>query len=365
MKKRDSLLIACIAMVLCLCLIPSTVASTDEQNSTPVKDPAQLKMEALEAELGEKGMKEVDDYLALQNSLPDVVKNMPFRGLAFAATNPESQTIKMKYITNLDVSDKEKEEYKVGLQDIWDRYPDKITKDDYGFMAELGPMIEKEAFIDYQDIGTKWTATPHKDFVEYACDGSSYASYARNKADDPDEPGFELPGYRYYNHYEDAETGIGGAAGRCDAFAGTAKVYADNANYVAAHQDFGIASHYISDAGIPFHSAGALDQSLNFVENLFNSNAHDAYESYVYAQWNSGYDFGDYVSGNNQSITVTNPDEATESNADFSAQYFDYIWDEVTNDPQNFDSDLYVGYYTAQCVRETAKYNHGLYDYVM
>ena len=62
---------------------------------------------------------------------------------------------------------------------------------------------------------------------------------------------------------------------------------------------------------------------------------------------------------------MTDPEQATEDNADFSAQYFDYIWDEVTNDPQNFGSDIYVGYYTAQCVRETAKYNHGLYDFVM
>jgi hypothetical protein len=292
---------------------------------------------------------------------------MPFKGLAFAATRPESQAIKMKYIDNFDVSEKEKKEYKTGLQDIWNRYPDNITKDDYAFMSELGPMIEKEAFRDYQESGVKWTDTPHKDFAEYACDGSSYASYAREKADDPDEPGFELPGYRYYNHYEDAATGIGGADGRCDGFAEVAAIYDSNGYPVAAHESFGLASHYISDAGIPFHSAGALDQALNFVENLFNSNAHYAYEGYIHEQWNneSGYDFGDYVSGNTQSITVTDPASATEENADFSAQFFDYIWDEVTNDPQNFDSDIYVAYYTAQCVRKTAKYNHGLYDYIM
>ncbi|QLC48803.1 hypothetical protein HWN40_00170 [Methanolobus zinderi] len=364
MNKKNGTLIICIAVMLCICLIPTSTASNAEENIV-VKDAAQLKMESLEAELGEKGLVEVENYLTLQASLPEVVKNMPFRGLAFAATKPESQIIKMKYIDNFDVSDKEKEEYKAGLQDIWDRYPDKITKDDYEFMAEIGPMIEKEAFSDYQDVGIKWTSTPHEDFAGYACD--AYASYARDTAADPDEPGFELPGYRYYNHYEDAEYGVGGAAGRCDAFAGTAAVYADNSNYVAAHQEFGIASHYISDAGIPFHSSGALDQALNFVENLFNSNAHDAYENYIYYQWapDTDYEFGDYVSGNTQSITVTDPEEATEDNADFSAQYFDYIWDEVTNDPQNFDSDIYVGYYTAQCVRETAKYNHGLYDYIM
>ncbi|MDA0525645.1 hypothetical protein [Methanococcoides alaskense] len=113
------------------------------------KDAAQLKIEELEAELGEEGMQEVDDYLTLQASLPDVVKSMPFSGLAFAATNTESQKIKMGYIDNFDVSEKEKDGYKTGLQDVWDRYPFNITKDDYPFMAELGPMIEAEAFSVY------------------------------------------------------------------------------------------------------------------------------------------------------------------------------------------------------------------------
>ncbi|MGP8320688.1 MAG: hypothetical protein ACT6FD_07895 [Methanosarcinaceae archaeon] len=354
-----------VMLLLSMAFVPAV--SAKEQKTELVKDASQLKMETFEAELGENGMQEVEDYLTVQASLPDVVKTIPFRGLAFAATNPNSQTTKMEYIDNFDISETEKAEYKSGLQDIWERYPDKITKDDYAFMGDLGPMIEKEAFKGYQDGGIKWTSTPHKDFAEYACDGSSYASDARNKADDPDGAFFESLGFRHYNHYEDAETGIGGAAGRCDSFADVAAIYDSNGYPVAAHETFGLSSHYISDAGIPFHSAGALDQALNFVENLFNSNAHYAYEGYVYDQWGSGtnYEFGDYVSGNTQSITVTDPASATEDNADFSAQYFDYIWDEVTNDPQNFDTDIYIGYYTAKCVKETAKYNHGLYDYIM
>ena len=55
----------------------------------------------------------------------------------------------MGSIDNFDVSEKEKERYKTGLQDVWNRYPFNITKDDYPFMAELGPMIEAEAFSIY------------------------------------------------------------------------------------------------------------------------------------------------------------------------------------------------------------------------
>ncbi|AKB33995.1 hypothetical protein MSSIH_3305 [Methanosarcina siciliae HI350] len=91
------------------------MASPDEQQTNQTKDAAQLKIEALEAELGEEGMKEVEDYLELQASLPEVVKRMPYSGLAFAATDPESRAIKMEYIGNFDVSEKKKEEYKAGL----------------------------------------------------------------------------------------------------------------------------------------------------------------------------------------------------------------------------------------------------------
>ena len=101
MNGKDVTLALFIAIALGLCLTPSAMASTEEQQANQTKDAAQLKMEALEAELGEEGMK--------------------------------------------------KEEYKAGLQDIWDRYPENITKDDYAFMIELGPMVEKESLKKYQD----------------------------------------------------------------------------------------------------------------------------------------------------------------------------------------------------------------------
>ena len=370
MNSKDRTIVLCIAMALSLCLIPSAMASTEEQQTNLTKDAAQLKIEALEAELGEEGMKKVADYLELQASLPDVVKRMPFRGLAFAATDPESQAIKMGYIDNFNVSETEKERYKAGLQDIWDRYPDKITKDDYAFMSELGPMIEEEALKEHPVIRIMWSSGKcHPDFAYYACDGSAYRNYASNVAGDPDDDGFESSTFnRYYNHYWDAPNKnryIGGAPSRCYEFANSAISAKNNGYQATAHQNFGYSSHYLSDTGNPFHSAGALDQFYNFVINKFNGVNHDLYETYIYDRWNTGYNFGGYVSGNTQSITVTEPGQAVKNNADYSAQFYDYIWDQINNDPQGFASDASVGYYTAQCVRQTAKYNHGLYDYIM
>jgi len=48
-----------------------------------------------------------------------------------------------------------------------------------------------------------------------------------------------------------------------------------------------------------------------------------------------------------------------------TSQFFDYIWTEMYEEPQNFGSDIYVAYYTAQCVQMCARYTHGLYDYIM
>jgi hypothetical protein len=126
-------------------MITPAMASTEEEE----KDGSQLKLEEFEAELGEEGMQEVEDYLALQASLPYVVKAMPYSGLAFAATKPESQDVYMHYIDNFDVSEKEKERYKNKLHDVWDRYPFEITVYDYPFMLEIGPMIEEQAFSIY------------------------------------------------------------------------------------------------------------------------------------------------------------------------------------------------------------------------
>ncbi|BBL64954.1 hypothetical protein [Methanosarcina mazei] len=96
-KNKITIGLILLTMLVGMALIPSAMASTEEQQTDLTKDAAQLKIEALEAELGEEGMKEVADYLELQASLPDVVKRMPYRGLAFAATDPESQAIKIIY----------------------------------------------------------------------------------------------------------------------------------------------------------------------------------------------------------------------------------------------------------------------------
>ena len=79
MNAKDGILVLHVAIVLCLFLPPLAMASTEEQQTNQTKDAAQLEMEALEAEMGEEGMKKVAEYLQLQASLPDAVKASPYK----------------------------------------------------------------------------------------------------------------------------------------------------------------------------------------------------------------------------------------------------------------------------------------------
>ena len=158
MNKKDGTLVVCIAMVLCLCLIPSAMASTEENQTNRIKDAAQLKMEALEAleaELGEEGMQNVKEYLELQASLPDVVKASPYSGIVFAATNKESQVAYLTAIDESGLEKEDKEKLKTDLQDIWDRYPDEFVVLDNIVLSKVNGIMAKRLLenIDVTDEG--------------------------------------------------------------------------------------------------------------------------------------------------------------------------------------------------------------------
>jgi len=157
MNSKDGTLVLCIAMALCLCLIPSAMASTEEQQTNLTKDASQLEMEALEAELGEEGMKKVADYLELQASLPDVVKASPYSGIAFAATDHESQIVYLTAIDESDLEKEDKEKLKADLQDIWDRYPDKFVVADNLVLRDVAEIMDKRLIASDQTNNTGMT----------------------------------------------------------------------------------------------------------------------------------------------------------------------------------------------------------------
>jgi hypothetical protein len=365
-NKSETGILILIMLLVGMALVPSAVASTEEQQTNITKDDAQLQIEALEAKLGEEGMKKVADYLELEASLPDVVKVSPYSGIAFAATDKESQVAYLTAIDESDLKKENKEKLKADLQDIWNRYPDKFVAADNLVLRDVAKITDKRLITsaNLSEVGIKWGGTPHQDFAYYACDGSTYRNYAKNAADDPDNSTFDPSVYRYYNHYEDAYLGVGGAPDRCDGLSNSAISAKNSGVPIVAHQRFGFASHYLVDVGCPFHSKGALDYLGSFSDALFCAIVHTSYESYISNNWATGENYKRHVSGNSQSITVTDPEQAVEDNADISAQYYDYIDNEIRTNP-NWQSDTMLIFYTSYCIQESAKYAHGLYDYIM
>lgn len=172
------------------------------------------------------------------------------------------------------------------------------------------------------------------------------------------------PIYRYLRHYEDAYWGVGTAPDRCDEFADEAIDYKNSNDMLNAYYNFGYSTHYIVDPGIPFHSKGMIQQGGNWIFNSYETTNHVIYEQYIQDNWHSGYTYKDIVTGNTNKITVTNPISATQYNADYSAQYYDTIWDEMVQDPNNFGSDSQVILATENTILKSAKYTHGLHDYI-
>lgn len=173
-------------MASCLCLIPLSMTSTEKQQTNLTKDTAQLKMEALEAELGEEGMNKSADYLELQASLPDVVKASPYSDIAFAATDKESQVVYLTAIDESDLAKEDKEKLKADLQDIWNRYPDKFVVADNLVLSYVNKLMEKRfvASVNHTDLGfdcaddidissygnsagIMWADSSHQDFTYY------------------------------------------------------------------------------------------------------------------------------------------------------------------------------------------------------
>ena len=58
-KNKITIGILLLTMLVGMALIPSAMAFTEEQQTDLTKDAAQLKIEALETELGEEGMKKL------------------------------------------------------------------------------------------------------------------------------------------------------------------------------------------------------------------------------------------------------------------------------------------------------------------
>jgi hypothetical protein len=366
MKDKRIEILTLIILLVSIALVSAASASADKVSA---KNPSDSKVETYGIEgLTAQQVSAIESKTSYLSKLPNTVYNAPYWPIL--AANDEEKKVYLSYIDKLSVSESEKKAMKKSMSDLWKRFPNGITKDDYPVIKKIG-----KAILDYLDKtngeskqSVQWKSSAHSDLissgVKLKYQNSQWASWASASANDPDNGVIDSGSLRYYNHYYRPKTPYtGGATGRCLYFAQYAKDFYGQGNYQTAFYYLGLASHYLSDVGNPMHTDGEVNQLANQVP-------HGLYEDYVQNNWRSGYNYYYYVQNNAGSRTVTDPSQAVKSMAAYSNPYFSQLWNLVITKSQNpndnnyFGKDTDVRYITSKVLLEDAKYNAGLAAYI-
>ncbi|NLN43552.1 MAG: hypothetical protein GX152_05065 [Methanosarcina sp.] len=285
---------------------------------------------------------------------------MPYWYLLEADEN--QQKIFFSYIDNCYVSNEEKKEMKKEMEDIWKRYPDKITEEDYQTLEEISNATSEYLNHKYgnKGIGIQWAGNTHNKMTYSACRkmgvSINYAQTASDYADDPDD--WDSGFWQSYNHYYNPVVPTTGYAHvNCANLTNNAKAYYSNSQLTSAYQHLGYATHYMSDLGNPMHTGCEVDQYQN-------QWVHTSYESYVYNNWDTGQKYGDVVNATNTYYTITNPKQSAENLASSTHPDVDTLYKLVYYNPTTFGSNPDVIAITMYGLREATKYNKGLVNYV-
>lgn len=365
-------------------LVPATSAAAEDASVNNLSD-SEVETYGIDG-LTPQQIKEIEAEISRIRDMPDIVNNCPYMPLLVATD--EQKEIFLGYIDNLSVSDSEKKEMKKELKDIWSRVPDKITEKDYPVMEKIGKAITTHVEETYwaEDQSVRWMSYAHRNLISAGVNlvygNPTWAGWAYDTAMDPDTSidtgsiyvpvptplGFvtiSLPKKCYY-HYYNPDLSFGGAPGKCSSYAAQAKTYYGNQEYQNAFETLGIASHYLSDVAQPMHSGGELGSLVDYLLN-WDVTYHIRYEQYVNNNWNTGRNFGRWVTRNTNVNTVTDPAEAVRSMAAYSNPYSSLLWDEIYAHP-DFDvpgqDTTYIQYVTIIMNQEAAKYNAGLAEYI-
>lgn len=251
---------------------------------------------------------ELEDRINTRRNLPDVVKNAP--GLYLISSPEKNHEGYLKHIDGMSISSEEKERMKADLEDLWARYPDEITEEDYPRIREITSAIEKYVDETYfkkyisernKTSSPKWYGSTHGDLIYYACmrvlNNQTFANNAKIHADDPDENGFDHCVFiyksgnitliynasdsfsRHYNHIYNPTLNItvgsqlyyGGAAGECAKYSNNSLNEYSTGQYSSSSTYLGYASHYISDIGNPMHTGNLANQLLDSLDAIYEN----------------------------------------------------------------------------------------------
>jgi hypothetical protein len=359
-----------VVMLASIVFIPAASAAADKASTT---NPSDSKIETYSIKgFDAQKVKGIEDEAARIRNMPSTIMDAPYIGLVTA--DDQTKKTVLGYIDKLSVSNSEKKEMKKAIKDIWARVPDGITEKDYPEIQKIGDAVTKYVYDTYwaDQISPMWAASTHSDLIYYGVKvyaGNNFvpqlATYAANSANLPDTDSSIDPGiYGSYNHYYNPYAlfglGFGGAPGRCKEYANYAKSDIKLKQYDRAYNNLGIASHYLSDVSQPMHTSGEYQQGL---DHIFGNQYHIKYETYVGNNWVSGRNYRQKVTEVTTMKSISDPSASVKSLAKFSNPYYALLWKEITNKPDNFDTDN-TQIITIITNQEAVKYNAGLVGYI-
>ncbi|MDW7727786.1 MAG: hypothetical protein SCH70_11880 [Candidatus Methanoperedens sp.] len=276
--------------------------------------------------------------------------------------NKEEQKTLLKYIDNSYVSNKEKQEMKKAMKDIWKRYPDQITENDNIVLERVAKATAEYLNDVYgkKDVEVAWSPDKvHDNITRISVTkwgvSSYYAGIAGLASLLPDDwdSGFWQSWHHYYNPY----FGTGNAPTNANYYAGIARTNYISGSYNTAYTNLGYSSHYLSDVGNPLHTGMEQEQ----IENQW---VHYNYESYVSGNWTSGYNFKSIVDNNNNYYVITDPKQSTKDLATFSNSDLSNLYYLIYFHPDTWQTMDDVKTITERVLLKTAKYNLGLVKYM-
>jgi hypothetical protein len=301
----------------------------------------------------------------------------------------------LKFINSFNLPNKQTNEWKRVLKKLWKKYPITfdngvivldlskkkaereiiLTKQEEKTLGEISDNMAKrmegsaepsEEVADDGGVIVQWYRPTHADitYLAFTKEGvpEPYAILAQQYSEKPDDMGFPV---HQSTHYLNPDYYTGQAQVACELYADMAlKDYLDHRWY-DAYSQLGYSSHFLADVGNPLHTGAELQQGIT---SLMNLNIHDAYENYVYRNWENM--FRSSIEKADASIVTSSPAMTTLRLAMHTHQYLPELnariyWNWIWNGGNfNLNNDLRIYSITDDCLTTTGKYMRGLVRYL-
>ena len=303
----------------------------------------------------------------------------------------------LKIVKGFDVSKKQKNRWIHLLEDLWEKYPIKVddniikfdlpskkgkkgitlTKEEEKVLGELSDKIAEQMDTGVSAVNTagtnsadiitpQWAVAQHNAIIYIAAQQENvpehYAKIAGDSSGVPDNVGFPI---QQVTHYFNPDFLTGLAPAGCQLYAGNALNDYRNRRWDSAFTQLGYSSHFLADVGNPMHTGSELTQGAT---TLLDLKIHNAYEEYVYYNWQNMFESS--VDNSGYALVTSAPYQSTTQMAKYSHGYlFELnlrIYLNWLKNGGKFDlnQDAKINFITSDCLTMTTRYMRGLVRYL-